>query len=56
MTAIPQHGWRRWVEEVACVPWSIAKHYISLFRAIDERRLTFSRRYGPSCVHEATTK
>lgn len=39
---IPRGGWERWVEEVAGVPHDTAKHYISLFRAVSEQRLTLT--------------
>ena len=39
---IPRGGWERWVEQEAGVPWSTAKHYIQLFCAIEEQRLTLA--------------
>lgn len=39
---IPRGGWDRWVEDVAGVPNSTARHYIKLFRATTEQALTLA--------------
>lgn len=40
--SIPRGGWERWVEQQAGVPHDTAKHYINLFRAVQEQRLTLT--------------
>jgi hypothetical protein len=37
---LPRGGWRRWVENAACVPLSTADHYVALFRAEAKGLLT----------------
>ena len=39
---MPRGSWARWVEKDAGLPWSTAKHYIKIFRAVSEQRLTLA--------------
>jgi hypothetical protein len=37
---IPRGGWKQWVEQIAGVPQRTANHYIQLYVAVSEQRLT----------------
>jgi hypothetical protein len=39
---IPRGGWERWVENIARIPYSTARHYIRLFCAVEKQSLTLA--------------